>query len=1139
MSGQKISEFVNVVPRYLRSVNLSLDGNRTESCDGYIVTENSAQALERICSGLLENNGQRAFTLIGPYGTGKSAFAVFLSQLLSAENSVAKRTIKLVTSVHSALGKQVELVRTAGGKHKGFLVTAITARRRPISQLILEALAQSVLNLKRTVKIQKLVDRIQKAIDDDYWKDTATVLQFLGEIGEEAKSQGFSGHALLVDEAGKTLEYALQDRIGGDVYVFQQISEYASREQDFPVLFLITLHQMFDDYVELAERTVRAEWTKVQERFQTIQFAESAATTIRLLAQALEPVGKRPVSVEKAISVALKKLGKSTAPLPIGLDEEAFQVLARQAWPLHPTVLLAMPHLFRRLAQNERSVFSYLTSLEPFGFQKHLQESIGEDGGFIRLHKLYAYLLSNFEAGLARLPHAKKLLEANDVINSRQKLSPLDYDLIRIVAILNVLGEMCPLRATLKFLKCAVSEGSSVEQRLLKLKQQSILTFRQLDGSYRVWEGSDVDIEVQMSEARRHLQMAEGSFLNTLRKHLPQRLLVAKRHSLETGAHRFFKVSYSDRIEKPDLYLKMGYDDGESGIVLVVLPQSDSTTLKKKAKEATLAQKRLIIALPQQIDALRHVVEEVACLRWVQENTEELRDDRVARRELSLRMVEGEQKIASLLQTLFDPRPAPVGNLCKWFWNGTDQDPGTPVGVSRLLSRACDEIFPKTAYLRNELVARRSISSAAASARRSLMESMLQNGEKERLGIEKYPPERSIYESVLHTTGLHDLNKAKGTWSFQEAPADNPSNLRPCWELMEKEIFSDQVKHTEVKDIFELLADPPFGLPEGIHPILFTAFYLVNRDELFLYRDNSFIPDPQPAHFELLQRRPDLFSVSGARLDGIRKAVVQRLATGLHVPVRIASVVRALFRFINALPPVTLKSTKFIDSVVMKMCQCFLNATSPEKLLFVDLPTCYGLAPFSQNEIRTQDINYFFKQLNFSLSTLNEYAESLLTRMRNQLLKKCGLLPDDTGWMELERRAVWLAPRVNHEILTPFLNAVINGRANGHTPKPALSLVANKPFDQWSDMDIERFPGLADGVSELFIRLWGHLGDEGEPLSEKELEEKQKLKEILRPQFQDIEKKVSPKVLEAALKELIMGLKKHTDYNISGGDIHE
>lgn len=1126
-----ISEYVSVAPRFLRSVNLSNDWRSVDSYTGYIITPNVTQALERLCFGLSNINGQRAFTLIGPYGTGKSAFAVYICQLLAHEEKNAAKANSLLSSNHLKLSRHFKKVRRNANNSKGFLPIAVTARRRPIAQLLLEGLSIAISELKKTKSVQKLANRIQIAIDKDYWKDTATILKFIEELGNEAKCQSYVGLLLLVDEAGKTLEYALQDRIGGDVFVFQEIAEYANRQHNFSLLFVITLHQMFDDYVELAERTIRAEWTKVQERFQTIQFAESTATTIRMLSEALQLNILIPSKTEKAIDDVLSQLENSAIPLPIGLTSSAFRDLARKAWPLHPTVLLAIPHLFRRLAQNERSIFSYLTSNEPFGFQEHLQKPLTEDYGFVRLFDIYAYLLANFEAGLARLPHAKRLLEANDVINSRHKLSAQEYNLIRTVALLNVLGEMCPLRATSKLLSCAVKTKRDIEIELKKLKQQSILNFRQLDRSYRVWEGSDVDIDTRMKEARRHMQIEGSSFLEILRRHLPQRTLVARRHSIEKGAHRFFTVEYAEQIEKPENYLKMEFTDGASGCILMVIPRADIPVLLAAAKRATKIQPRLIVALPLQIEALRGIVEEVACLRWVERNTEELRDDRVARRELSLRLVEGEQKISRLLQTILDPRPAPVGNSCQWFWNGANHALKSPVEVTKLLSKACDNIYPKSPCLRNELVARRTISSAASAARRCLLEKMLMYHKEERLGITGFPPERSIYESVLHTSGLHSYDQAKDVWSFNVPLAENLINLRPCWDFLEQEIFTPEVRKSKLQTIFNRLAEAPYGLPEGVHPILFTAFYVLNQDDLFLYREGSFIPDPQPAHFELLQRRPDLFTVSGARLEGIRRAVVERIAGRLNTSAKTASVVRALFRVINSLPPITLKSSKFNKKIVADMREVFLHASSPEDLLFSELPVCFGMKPFMHQKKREKDIEHFFDNLNLNLSALRGHAKELQDYAQNILLKKCNLPQGKDGWKELERRAIFLGPRTNHEILTPFINSITNGISDNHNSKPALSFVANRSFEQWTDLDIERFPGLADGISDQFREAWRHYGNSGPELSAVEIQQKNKLRRALEPQLQRIRGKASANALCAALRELLQELEQKSKEN--------
>ena len=1118
---ENISDYIGIAPGFLRSINLANDWNKTESSSGYIITPNVFQSLERILRGLTIPIGQRAFSLIGPYGTGKSAFAVFLCQLLGSDQSYSKKAMEALSkgSPQSSLGAvQIKAVKKGV---KGYLPIAITARRRPISQLLLEGILEAVYKLKQTPTADQLISRMQEALEKKYWQDSATILQFLLDTKKEAKKQNFSGLLVLIDEAGKTLEYALQDRSGGDVYIFQEIAELANRQQEVPILFLIILHQMFDDYVELSDRTIRNEWAKVQERFQSIQFSESAATTIRMVAKAIQH--KKPLSnkIESEVAEELLALKKIDIPLPIGIDFDTFKKLAKQSWPLHPSVLLAIPHLFRRLAQNERSIFSYLTSLEPFGFQEYLEKDLSEDEHFVRLKDIYSYLLANFEVGLSRLPHAKRLLEANDIIHSKAHLTSEQVELIRTSALLNVLGEMCSLGATPQMLTCAASNINEVDKKLEGLRQQSILTHRRLDGTYRVWEGSDVDIHARMKEARRKLQMEGKSLYETLSHHLPERSMVARRHSLETGAHRFFKVSYAERLNENNKRLIASLD-GAAGLILVLFPQADYNTTRFKVEEATQSENRLIIALPRQIDALRGIVEEVACLKWVEKNTEELRDDRVARRELSLRLAEGEQKIAQLLQILLDPRPAPIGNSCQWFWKGKDCSPHNPVDVTRLLSEACDRIYFKSPCVRNELVARRKISSAASSARRCLLEKMLTHVEQERLGIEGYPPERSIYESVLHATGIHDCDDRSGQWKFQPPPKENPMKLYSCWNLVENEIFSTQIQRVEVKHLFEKLSDVPYGLPDGIHPILFAAFFIQNQDDLFLYRENSFIPDVQSAHFELLQRRPDLFSVSGARLEGIREAVVDRLAKGLNQPPKTACVVRALFKTLQTLPQVTLKSTRFEDSLGLKMKDCLLQAQSPEELLFNDLPVCYGLDPFKGNQTRADDIEVFFDKLNKSMSILQEHAENLLNQARDNLLKKCGLPSGIDGWSELERKSSWMNSRINHEVLTPFLKCIGNGVIDNHNARPALSFVANRPFEMWTDMDVERFPGLADGVGEQYIKAWQNFGNLEATLTPEEQRQKQILTDQLESKLLIFSKNNSVNAVSAALRELLL-----------------
>ena len=68
--------------RFLRSVRLERDINEPDALDGYSLTAQARTVLRRMLASLLASGTERAWTLTGPYGSGKSAFTLFLTRLL-------------------------------------------------------------------------------------------------------------------------------------------------------------------------------------------------------------------------------------------------------------------------------------------------------------------------------------------------------------------------------------------------------------------------------------------------------------------------------------------------------------------------------------------------------------------------------------------------------------------------------------------------------------------------------------------------------------------------------------------------------------------------------------------------------------------------------------------------------------------------------------------------------------------------------------------------------------------------------------------------------------------------------------------------------------------------------------------------
>jgi len=364
-----------------------------------------------------------------------------------------------------------------------------------------------------------------------------------------AKRAGHKGVLLLVDELGKLFEFAARTPQKGDVFALQEVAEQASRSGAFPVLFFGFLHQSFDEYGQHLDSMTRREWAKIHGRFEDVAFLEPADQVIRMIATAIKWSGGDGPPQEllrriRHVSRACAECGIA----PPGMERSELEDICVRAYPLHPLTLVALPFIFRRFAQNERSLFSYLSSLEPGGFQEFLRSHTLslQEPTFVRLDNLFDHFTVNFGSGLFRQPQARRWMEAADVLDRKEGLLPLHAQLVKTIGVLGALGDFCHLRAQEQMISAAVADVAdptpAVREGLKLLRERSILTYRQYNHTYRIWEGSDVDIDDRVAEGHRKVR-GSISLAAGIERYLEPRPLVARRHSFEVGALRYLTVS--------------------------------------------------------------------------------------------------------------------------------------------------------------------------------------------------------------------------------------------------------------------------------------------------------------------------------------------------------------------------------------------------------------------------------------------------------------------------------------------------------------------------------------------------------------------------------------------------------------------
>ena len=549
MSNIPLSDLYKVKRRFHRSVHLERDFYTKENVlDGYILTVTARDMLSRVISTLENSATSKAWSITGPYGSGKSAFALYAAKLLGDPNaSTTQQALDLLKRGDGSLYDR--FTSTNGNKQSlsDFCPVLISGERASLSIALLHGLENGLktFGIEANISPRSKIRKILKTAANDTPLQASEITNLFESATRAIKKKGGQGLLLVIDELGKFLEYAAEYPAQGDVFVLQTLAEFATRSEQTPLLFLTILHQAFEQYANKFAKSQQEEWAKVQGRFEDIAFVEPTEQVLRLIGSAIERTSE---GKEENLS-----LPNDLDLKPSQLTESEFGELLQNCLPLHPIVVLIIDSLFRRFAQNERSLFAFLSSNEPYGLQDFLdtQHYNGTLPRLFSVANLYDYLKTNMEHRLYASRSGKKWVEIESALDRLPDPSPMPMQLIKTIGVLNIVGEVIPnLKASEQLLRYALDDNtkefaSEFEIALAILKKRSIAIYRRYNKAYALWEGSDIDIEAKLREAEKHID-TQGALATDLSRYLPARPLVARKHLFETGTLRYFAVRYTD-----------------------------------------------------------------------------------------------------------------------------------------------------------------------------------------------------------------------------------------------------------------------------------------------------------------------------------------------------------------------------------------------------------------------------------------------------------------------------------------------------------------------------------------------------------------------------------------------------------------
>lgn len=910
----------------MQTINLSANiENGTLTADGYIATPNAQRAASNIAQKF--KSGIHSFSIIGSYGTGKSSFLLALEHDLDVNN---KQKL-LLNPENLSSSTSYEIINIVGD-YAG-----------------LATLLRQKLNIEG---------------------DFNNVIDYLRDYYDKLKAEG-KFLVIVIDEFGKILEYAAQNNPEEELYSLQKFSEFVNVSTR-NILLLTTLHQGFGAYSKKLTESQRNEWTKVKGRFQEITFVEPAEVLLNLVSEKLQT--KRNTSIYSNADTLFDLAHEAKIVTP-GFSKST----AKNLYPLDAFSAVAITEAILRYGQNERSLFSFMiangsNSLSQFVANEQLTYNLATVYDYVNY--IFYSVLRDANADSGRWSAVSAAIGRAENIDW-QDVKQLD-EAVKIIKAIGILDIFAPSNSilTTEQMRIYAENAMSISDAALiinKLTQFKVIRFAEYNQRLKLFAGTDVDIEAEIVKAAAKVARPTD-YIDTLRWFFNKRISPAKSCYYQNGTPRFFDY----RIEKePVITVASGDIDG---YIELIFSQADDALENVKTVSAQ-TDEAIIFAFFNNTDKIVENIYNIQKYKYILEKVLLDEHDDVANKEIK-NLIEYEE---NLLNKQISDNLFSYDNSVTWIYKGNEQSIKSLRDFNVLISNVCNDVYNQTPVMNNELFNRHKLSAQIATARKNLIHALLTSSDKPNLGFddEKFPPEKTIYFSLIKNTGLHTEN------GLQERPS-NP-DIATLWQASEEFLQSTVGKAKKLSELVKTLSERPMKLKQGFIDIWLPIYLIIKRNDYALYESETgaYCPKLEEYMFELLPKKPGKYSVKAFATEGVNLEFFNQYRKFINLGEeftitsdKIIETIRPFLFFYNRLNDYAKHTRKFSKKSTMKFRDVLAKAKDPEKTFFEDLPEALGFKKDGDN------FDTYGETLQNAIKELRQCYSQLIDRIESRLIKE-------------------------------------------------------------------------------------------------------------------------------------------------------
>ena len=683
----------------------------------------------------------------------------------------------------------------------------------------------------------------------------ATAKELVGE-------RGYAGIVVVWDEFGRYMERVVDDPRGLEG---QGIQDFAQRtcnnsHKNQIHLYLIC-HRSLQDYVRISmmlratrmSSSEEEEWKKIGGRFRQFDMVTTDQEVFELIDQVIVQ-GEG----DSAWKVFASRFGDyfdawtdDASRLRIFPEfdrQRIHEIVTVGAYPLHPMTSFSLPKISECVAQNERTMFQFLSdsgsdTLGPFvGTTKvpkpdmpppclpadALWTFFGRDVADHPIHRRV----------VAKLHHAEAHISPDDLLAKR---------IVRVIALLTVIGSdraPCVEDVIAYSLALPAAERSALSEELKRLcsktqTRERLLVQNIRDGAFRFTGAASDDFDGKVEEAveERSSIVSPGKHLRTIAQELQlDSYIEASAYMDDFFIRRGVDVEFvtTDEVENPEQWvINLGGGGYRDGYALVVLCEDTAAIRRtKELADGPLRHAQIMVGVPESPVRLSALLRRHESIRHLERSQSHLYGEGAELRD------EWEQQDRDHLDALagaIGPLLEPQNRGLEWFANGIQLKGVTSRSrLSNAVSEMMRNVFPLTPPIAHDRLTTDEGRDSFVAARRAIIDKLLLPDGADLLAKETSKQLRTVVEFVYRKNGiLHP--SGKGHVVSQPDTKRHPQ-MSAVWDAVMEQVEKAKDEPVGMACIVGALRRPPFGLRLRSISLLTSAVFrpFIHRGNLSL-----------------------------------------------------------------------------------------------------------------------------------------------------------------------------------------------------------------------------------------------------------------------------------------------------------------